>query len=227
MGGRTIRGFNDNTVRGYPLRLPLTTRQVTDVVMYDEDILRVKGGRRVPDNTAAILDPEVRREAFRKTCALRYLDGYPDTKVVDPIKENYPAQYNAPVKHLTDPCHTRDHAQCTVCASIHSTLDQASLSTNSGLLALSNNGLYQSLSGPLKGASSCDLIREPIPVWNLVRVLRTKPDAELVRQTTALMDGDGGISINMPSAPMPTPGGKRRLHVDPVNSARLGMMDRV
>ena len=24
-------------------------------------------------------------------CALRYLDGYPDTKVIDPIKENFPA----------------------------------------------------------------------------------------------------------------------------------------
>ena len=36
-GGTSIRGFNDQTTRGYPLRLTLTTRQVTDVVMYDED----------------------------------------------------------------------------------------------------------------------------------------------------------------------------------------------
>ena len=92
-------------------------------------------------------------------------------------------------------------------APISELLDQASLSTNSTLLALSNNRLYQSLSGLLNGASDCDLIGEPIPVWSLVRVLRTMPDAELVRQTTVLMDGNGGISINMPCAPMPMPEG--------------------
>ena len=43
-GGKSTRGFNDNSMRGYPLRLPLTRRQVTDVVMYDEDILSAKGG---------------------------------------------------------------------------------------------------------------------------------------------------------------------------------------
>ena len=37
LGGSSDRGFNDNTVRGYPLRL--TTRQVTDVVMCDEESL--------------------------------------------------------------------------------------------------------------------------------------------------------------------------------------------
>ena len=45
LGGSSSRGFNDNTMRGYPLRLTLTTRQVTDVVMFDEEILSVKGGR--------------------------------------------------------------------------------------------------------------------------------------------------------------------------------------
>ena len=59
LGGRTIRGFNENSMRGYPLRLTLTTRQVTDVVMYDEDILCVKGGRQVPDDIDEILDLEV------------------------------------------------------------------------------------------------------------------------------------------------------------------------
>ena len=78
-------------MRGYPLRLALTTRQVTDVIMYDEDILCVKGGRKVPDDADEILDEEEKRETTRKTCALRYLEGYPDTKVIDPIKENYPA----------------------------------------------------------------------------------------------------------------------------------------
>ena len=50
-GGKTSRGFSENPMTGYPLRLALTTRQVTDVVMYDEDILRAKGGRQVPDDT--------------------------------------------------------------------------------------------------------------------------------------------------------------------------------
>ena len=54
LGGRTIRGFNENTMRGYPLRLTLTIRQMTDVVMYDEDVLCVKGGRQVPDDTSVI-----------------------------------------------------------------------------------------------------------------------------------------------------------------------------
>ena len=79
-------------MRGYPLRLTLTTRQATDVVMYDEDILCVKGGRQVPDDIDEILDKEVmKRETTRKTCALRYFDGNPDTKVIDLIKDNYPA----------------------------------------------------------------------------------------------------------------------------------------
>ena len=51
------------------------------------------------------------------------------------------------------------------------------------------------------------MTREPIPAWNLVRVLRTMPDAELVRQTTTLVDGIDGASINMPCAPMPMPEG--------------------
>ena len=49
LGGNTGRGFSDNSARGYPIWLSLTTRQVTDVVMYDEEILSVKGGRQVPE----------------------------------------------------------------------------------------------------------------------------------------------------------------------------------
>ena len=56
-------------------------------------------------------------------------------------------------------------------------------------------------------ASNCELTREPIPVWNLVRVVRTNPDADLVRQTTTLMGSADDISINMPSAPRPLPEG--------------------
>ena len=95
VGGNSSRGFNDNTMRGYPLWLTLTTRQVTDVVMCDEEILSVKlvkGGRQVTADLSKPMDEETReRERVRKICALRYLDGYSDTKVIDPIKENHPA----------------------------------------------------------------------------------------------------------------------------------------
>ena len=161
-----------------------------------------------------IPDPVERREAVRKLCALRYLDGYPDTKVIDPIKENYPActmplSSISPIHVTPEIMRNQQYAQEYIApvALVCELLDQASLSTNSTLLTLSNNRLYQSLGGLLKGASSCDLTREPIPVWNLVRVLRAMPDAELVRQTITLMDGNGGDSINMPCAPMPLPEG--------------------
>ena len=90
LGGKTPRGFNENTMRGYPLWLPLTTCQVSAVVMRDEDIFREKVEDTYQNNGQEILDPEENREAVRKVCALRYLDGYPDTKVIDPIKENFP-----------------------------------------------------------------------------------------------------------------------------------------
>ena len=133
--------FNENTMRGYPLWLPLTTLQVTDVVMRDEDILCAKCGRHVPDNSQVLSDPEEHREAVRKVCALRYLDGYPDTKV-----ENFPAcamplSSTSPT-HVTpeimrnQPC-AREYLEHV--ALIRKLLDQASLSTNSTLLSLSSN----------------------------------------------------------------------------------------
>ena len=88
-------------------------------------------------------------------------------------------------------------------ALVRELLDQSSLSTNPALLAMSNNRLFQSLSGLLTGASNCTLTREPIPVWNLVRVLRISENADFVRQTTTLMDGKNRISVKMPCAPMP------------------------
>ena len=58
-------------------------------------------------------------------------------------------------------------------------------------------------------------------MWNMVRVVRTKPDAELVRQTTALMGSADNISINMPSAPMPLPGGDAPALIHPCLVTRL------
>ena len=104
-GGKSIRGFNDHTVRGYSLWLPPFTRQVSDVVQLDEDILRPKGGRHVKHDSDEIEDLEKRFEAVRQVCALRYLDGYPDTKVIDPIKINFPA-CTMPLSCTTPACIT-------------------------------------------------------------------------------------------------------------------------
>ena len=92
-------------------------------------------------------------------------------------------------------------------------------------------------------------------MWDLVRVVRSCDNADHVRQIAMLMGGKGGISINMPCAPMPvsegeaaafmhqrlvtsltgnqpyyTRGGtvlKYKLHIDPENSAHLTKMDSI
>ena len=221
LGGNSSGGFNDNTMRGYPVRLTLTTRQVTDVVMFDEEILSVKGGRQLNDDFDEPMDEEMRRERVRKICALR-LDGNSGTKAIDPIKENYPActmplSGTSPTYVTPEILRNTQYAQEYVAhvALIRELLDQASLSTNPDLLKRSNNQLLRSLGGLLRGASDCELTREPIPTWNLVRVVRTNPDADLVRQTTTLMGSDEDISINMPSAPMPMPEGDATALVHP------------
>ena len=136
------------------------------------------------------------------------------TKVIDPIKENFPA-CTMPLSSTSPTYVTPEIMRCQQCAReylehvalIRELLDQSSLSTNSTLLSLSSNRLFQGLSGLLNGASNCTLTREPIPVWNLVCVLRMQANAELVQKTTVLMDGKSGISINMPCSPMPVPEG--------------------
>ena len=119
--------------------------------MFDEDILRAKGGRHVPDNSHKILDSEENRERVRKACALRYLDGYPDTKMIDPIKENFPActmplssaspTYITP-EILRNQQYAKEYLEHV--ALVRELLDQSSLSTNPVLLSLSNNRLFQS-----------------------------------------------------------------------------------
>ena len=134
--------------------------------------------------------------------------------MIDPIKENYPActmplSSTSPTHITPEIMRNVQYAQDYIAhvALVRELLDQASLSTNATLLERSNNKLLQSLSGLLKGSSSCELTEEPIPVWNLVRVLRTKSDAEQVKQTVALMNGEDGVDVTMPCAPMPTPEG--------------------
>ena len=81
LGGPPDQGFNDNSARGYPAWLSITTRQVTDVVMYDLDILSVKGGRQV-QGPEPYLDDVARAERIRQICASKYLYGYPESKVI-------------------------------------------------------------------------------------------------------------------------------------------------
>ena len=211
LGGTTDRGFNDNSARGYPAWLTLTTRQVTDVVMYDQEILSVKGGRQVSE-PEPYLDDETRSERIRQICASKYLHGYPDSRVIDPIQENYPA-CTMPLA-ATSPTVVTPEILCNVqyaqeyvthVALIREMLGQASLSVNPAVLERCTNRLFQGLCGLLKGASNCQHTREPIPAWNIVKVVRTKPTAELVNNTISLMSHDEDAHLNMPCAPMPIP----------------------
>ena len=143
--------------------------------MYDEEILSVKGGRQVPEPEPH-LDDETRSERTRQLCALKYLHGYPDSRVVDPIKENYPA-CTMPLA-ATSPAVVTPEILCNIqyaqdyvahVALIREMLGQASLPTNIAVLERCKNMLFQGLCGLLKGASNCQLTREPIPAWNIVK----------------------------------------------------------
>ena len=245
MGGKTSRGFNDNTMRGYLLWLPLTTRQVSDVVMLDEDILRAKGGRHVPDNSQEILDPEENRESIRKVCALRYLDGYPDTKVIDPIKENFPActmPLSSTSPTYITPEIMRNQQYAKEClehvALIRELLDQSSLSTNHVLLSLSNNRLFQSLSGFLTGTSNCILTMPCAPMPVLEREAPAFMHQSLVTSLTGNQPyyTKGGLIPHLTKkgffwksqAPAIHPTMlKYKLHIDTENSAHFDKMDKI
>ena len=165
-----------------------STRQVSDVVQLDEDILRPKGGRHVQDDTHEIqdLEKEGSSPAVRQVCALTYLEGYPDTKVIDPVKENFPActmPLSCTTPHIT-PAILRNRQSAKEylahVALIRELLDQSSLTTNTQLLSSSSNRLYQSLSGLLAHSSDISLTR--------------CDSAETVRQMTKVMDGKNDIS---------------------------------
>ena len=126
--------------------------------------------------------------------------------MIDPTKENYPActvplSATSPVHIIPEILRNTQYAQDYVehVALIRELLDQASLSTNSELLMRSNNQLLRSL----------------------VKVVRNKPDADMVRQTTTLMGSDEDIAINMPSAPMPMPEGDATASMHPAFVTQL------
>ena len=178
-GGTTTRGFHDGWEKGYPLWLVLSTKQVSDVVRFDEEILRPKGGGHVKDDSAPVSrGPEEQRETMRQICAIRYLDGYSDTKVIDPIKENF-LSCTMPLSCTTTPLtiapaimHNQKYATeyLAHASLIRELLEQSSLTTNPKLLASSGNRFLQSLSGLLTHSSNLPLTREPIPVWNLAQI---------------------------------------------------------
>ena len=185
LGGNSDEGFNGNTVRGYPLRLTLTTMK------------RFRGDS--PDMCSKVPD------------------GVPDAKVIDPIKENYPAC--TMLLSATTPLHVTPEILCNKQYAQeyveHVALIRELLVYNSTLLMRSSNQLLRSLGGLLNGTSDCELTREPLPTWNLVKVVRSKSDAEMVRQTVALLGSDENISINLHSAPMPMPEGDATILMHP------------
>ena len=191
--------------------MSITTRQVTDVVMNDQDILAVKGGRQVT-GPEPYLDDMERMERIRQICASKYLFGYPESKVIDPIQVNYPActmplAATMPVvvtaASLCNPQYVCDYVKHV--GLVRDMLGQASLSENPAVLTRCTSKLLKSLAGLLNGNSNCPLTREPIPAWSTVKVVRSKPTAELVAKTTSLMAHDEESRLNMPSAPMPIP----------------------
>ena len=114
--------------------------------------------------------------------------------MIDPIQENYPActmPLAATMPAVVTPeilCNTQYvHDYVKHVALIREMLGQASLSVNPAVLELCSNKLLRSLAGLLKGVSNCQHTREPIPAWNTVKVVRTKPTAELVNSTISLM----------------------------------------
>ena len=158
------------------------------------------------------LDDVARQERIRQICASKYLYGYPESKVIDPIRLNYPA-CTMPLAStspavvtagiLCNPQYVTDYVKHV--GLVREMLNHASLSENPAVLTKCANKLYKSLAGLLTGESSCLLTREPIPAWNTVKVVRTNPTAELVARTISLVIHDPNSHLNVPSAPMPIP----------------------
>ena len=125
-----------------------------------------KGGRQVSE-PEPYLDDVTRSERIRQICASKYLYGYPDFKVIDPIKENYPA-CTMPLAATSPTVVTPEilsntqyvHDYVTHVALIREMLGQASLSVNPAVLERCSNKLLQSLGGLLTGASNCQHTRD-------------------------------------------------------------------
>ena len=86
---------NDGSERGYPLLLTLSTKQVSDVVHSDDEILEQKGGKLPPDermpNNEALSD---RLESIRHVCAAYYLEGYARREACRPNQRFLPCLHH-------------------------------------------------------------------------------------------------------------------------------------
>ena len=114
LGGPPGQGFNDNSARGYSAWMTITTRQVTDVVMNDQGILAVKGGRQVSASEPYMSDVD-RIEKIRRVCASTYLSGYSEAKVLDPIQLTVPSMHYATGSNYSCCHHSRNPVQSHVC----------------------------------------------------------------------------------------------------------------
>ena len=211
LGGPPGRGFNDNSARGYPAWMTITTRQVTDVVMNDQNILAVKGGRQVTAPEPYLSDVD-RQEKIRQICASNYLGGYSEEKVLDPVQLQHPA-CTMPLAATTpavitagilcNPQYVIDYMKHV--GLVRELLNQATLPVNPAVLAKCANKMFKSLAGLVSSESNCPLTWEPIPAWNVVKVVRANPTAELVAKTISLVSDNESSHLNVPSAPMPIP----------------------
>ena len=82
--------------------------------MNDQDILAVKGGRQVT-GPEPYLDDVERMERIRQICASKYLFGFPESKVIDPIQANHPACTMPLAGNNASRCHCREFMHSSVC----------------------------------------------------------------------------------------------------------------
>ena len=110
-GGITTRGFNDGSEQGYPVLLTLSTQQVSDIVYFDEEILKPKGSKLPADcEMPCHEESSDRLEAIRQVCANYYLEDYSDEKVW--IHQRFlPCVRYAIVMHIPIDCVSSNCAQ--------------------------------------------------------------------------------------------------------------------
>ena len=139
-------------------------------------------------------DNNERLEAVRQVCAAHYLEGCHDTKVIDPIKDNFPS-CTVPLSCVTpltvSPTITRnpDHAReyLSRVSLLREVLEQSPVQTDP----------VQSLSGLLTHSSKLPLIMEPIPAWSIARVIGLCDRADAVFQQTRALEVSADTPISM------------------------------
>ena len=139
---------------------------VSDVMEFDAELLRPKVKRLRNDGPMpASGDPSDRLQTIRQLCATYYLEGYPDAKVVGPIKDNFLFLHHAIGKHgsTVSPAIMRDLEYARDCLAhvslIRELFDKSSVPTDPAWLSSCGNALLQSLSGLLTHSSRLPLTK--------------------------------------------------------------------